>query len=64
MSTQEVQSCDLERMMKMLQIGMTVKVPPDAEYNGKYTGYIGVEKKLFGSTIHAEKTLGTVIQVQ
>ena len=51
-------------MIKMLQIGMTVKVPPDAEYNGKYTGYIGVEKKLFGSTIHAEKTLGTVIQVQ
>ena len=26
----------------MLQIGMTVKVLPDAEYGGKYTGCVGV----------------------
>lgn len=30
-------------MIKMLQIGMTVKVLPDAEYGGKYTGCVGVE---------------------
>lgn len=29
-------------MIKMLQIGMTVKVLPDAEYGGKYTGCVGV----------------------
>lgn len=30
----------------MLQIGMTVKVLPDAEYGGKYTGCVGVVKRL------------------
>lgn len=33
-------------MIKMLQIGMTVKVLPDAEYGGKYTGCVGVVKEL------------------
>lgn len=64
-------------MIKMLQIGMTVKVLPDAEYGGKYTGCVGVVKnyysskkkaavvkKLFGSTTHAKKVLGEVVQVQ
>lgn len=51
-------------MIKMLQIGMTVKVLPDAEYGGKYTGCVGVVKKLFGSTTHAKKVLGEVVQVK
>lgn len=33
-------------MIKMLQIGMTVKVLPDAEYGGKYTGCVGVSSSL------------------
>lgn len=31
----------------MLQIGMIVKILPDAEYNGKFTGYIGKVKNYF-----------------
>lgn len=34
-------------MIKMLQIGMTVKVLPDAEYGGKYTGCVGVVKNYY-----------------
>ena len=33
----------------MLQIGMTVKVLPDAEYGGKYTGCVGVVKNYYSS---------------
>ena len=33
-------------MIKMLQIGMTVKVLPDAEYGGKYTGCVGVSGRM------------------
>lgn len=33
----------------MLQIGMTVKVLPDAEYSGKYTSYVGVVKNYYSS---------------
>lgn len=36
-------------MIKMLQIGMTVKVLPDAEYGGKYTGCVGVVKNYYSS---------------
>lgn len=36
-------------MIKMLQIGMTVKVLPDAEYGGKYTGCVGVVKNYCSS---------------
>ena len=31
----------------MLQIGMIVKILPDAEYSGKFTGYIGKVKNYF-----------------
>ena len=31
----------------MLQIGMIVKILPDAEYSGKFTGYIGKGKNYF-----------------
>ena len=48
----------------MLNIGMLVKVLPNAEYGGKYTGCAAVVKKLFGSTTHAKKVLGEVVQVQ
>lgn len=33
----------------MLNIGMTVKVLPDAEYGGKYTGCVGVVKNYYSS---------------
>ena len=33
----------------MLNIGMSVKVLPDAEYSGKYTGYVGVVKNYYSS---------------
>lgn len=33
----------------MLQIGMKVKVLPDAEYSGKYTGCVGVVKNYYSS---------------
>ena len=36
-------------MIQMLQIGMTVKVLPDAEYSGKYTSYVGVVKNYYSS---------------
>ena len=36
-----------ERMVYMLQIGMIVKILPDAEYSGKFTGYIGKVKNYF-----------------
>ena len=36
-------------MIKMLQIGMTVKVLPDAEYGGKYTECVGVVKNYYSS---------------
>lgn len=32
-----------------MQIGMTVKVLPDAEYGGKYTGCVGVVKNYYSS---------------
>ena len=31
----------------MLQIGTIVKILPDAEYSGKFTGYIGKVKNYF-----------------
>lgn len=31
----------------MFQIGMIVKILPDAEYSGKFTGYIGKVKNYF-----------------
>lgn len=34
-------------MVYMLQIGMIVKILPDAEYSGKFTGYIGKVKNYF-----------------
>ena len=33
----------------MLNIGMSVKVLPDAEYGGKYTGCVGVVKNYYSS---------------
>lgn len=33
----------------MLNIGMSVKVLPDAEYSGKYTGYVGTVKNFYSS---------------
>nr|DAE10347.1 MAG TPA: PROTEIN I, ELECTRON TRANSPORT [Siphoviridae sp. ct3es5] len=33
----------------MLKIGMTVKVLPNAEYGGKYTGCVGVVKNYYSS---------------
>lgn len=33
----------------MLNIGMAVKVLPNAEYGGKYTGYVGVVKNYYSS---------------
>lgn len=36
-------------MIKMLNIGMAVKVLPNAEYGGKYTGCVGVVRNYYSS---------------
>ena len=48
-------------MIKMLQIGMTVKVLPDAEYGGKYTGCVGVVKNYYSSKKKAGVELEKVL---
>ena len=45
----------------MLQIGMTVKVLPDAEYGGKYTGCVGVVKNYYSSKKKAGVELEKVL---